>query len=46
MPVASNVWNEVYNSQITESVENAVPLHVDIPHTGGRGSDGGEEECI
>jgi hypothetical protein len=25
-------------SQITGGVENAVPLHVDIPHTGGRGS--------
>jgi hypothetical protein len=24
-------------SQITGGVENAVPLHVDIPHTGGRG---------
>jgi hypothetical protein len=27
------------NSQITESVENVVYLHVDIPHTGGRGFD-------
>jgi hypothetical protein len=26
-------------SQITGGVENAVPLHVDIPHTGGRGFD-------
>jgi hypothetical protein len=26
-------------SQITGSVENAVPLHVDIPRTGGRGFD-------
>jgi hypothetical protein len=25
--------------QITGSVENLVPLHVDIPRTGGRGSD-------
>jgi hypothetical protein len=26
-------------SQTKEGVENAVPLHVDIPHTGRRGSD-------
>jgi hypothetical protein len=39
MHVASNIWNEVYNSQVTEGVENAVPLHVDIPCTGRRGSD-------
>jgi hypothetical protein len=26
-------------SQLTGGVENAVPLHVDIPRTGGRGSD-------
>jgi hypothetical protein len=25
MPVASKVWNEVYSSQVTEGVENAVP---------------------
>jgi hypothetical protein len=30
MPVASNVWNEVYHSHVTEGVENAVPLHVDV----------------
>jgi hypothetical protein len=39
MPVASNVWNEVYNSQAAEGDENAVPLHVDIPYTSRRGSD-------
>jgi hypothetical protein len=34
------VRNEVVNtSQITEGVENAVPLHVHIPRIGGRGSD-------
>jgi hypothetical protein len=27
-----------YTSQITGGAENAIPLHVDIPHTGGRGS--------
>jgi hypothetical protein len=29
----------VNNSQITRSVENAVPLHINIPHTGSSGSD-------
>jgi hypothetical protein len=36
-----NIWNEGSSylcSQITD-VENAAPLHVDIPRTGGRGSD-------
>jgi hypothetical protein len=28
-----------YNSQSIGSVENVVPLHADIPRTGGRGSD-------
>jgi hypothetical protein len=38
--LADNVPNEVVNnSQITEGAENVVPLHVDIPRTGGGGSD-------
>jgi hypothetical protein len=28
-----------YNSQTTGCVENAVPLHIDVPRTSGRGSD-------
>jgi hypothetical protein len=35
---ADNVPNEVVATQITGCVENAVPLHADIPCTGGRGS--------
>jgi hypothetical protein len=36
----NNIWNEgkFLHSQITGGVENAVPLHVGIPRTGGRGS--------
>jgi hypothetical protein len=38
--LTDNVRNKVVNnSQITAGVENAVPLHVGIPSTGGRGSD-------
>jgi hypothetical protein len=39
---ADNIWmkgSSYLYSQITGGVENAVPLHVDIPRTGGRGSD-------
>jgi hypothetical protein len=32
--LVDNIWNEVVNNlQITGGVENAVPLHVDIPST-------------
>jgi hypothetical protein len=30
---------EMYNSQITGGIENAVPLHIEIPRTVRRGSD-------
>jgi hypothetical protein len=33
-------------SQITGGVENAVPLHVDIPRTGGRGFDLPSEDSL
>jgi hypothetical protein len=33
-------------SQITGDVENAVPLHVDIPRTGGRGFDLPSEDSL
>jgi hypothetical protein len=33
-------------SQITGGVENAVPVHVDIPRTDGRGSDLPSEESL
>jgi hypothetical protein len=33
-------------SQITRGVENAVPVHVDIPRTGGRGFDLSSEDAL
>jgi hypothetical protein len=33
-------------SQITRGTENAVPLHVDIPRTGGRGFDLPSEDAL
>jgi hypothetical protein len=38
MPDGRNVGEFLLRSQITGGTENAVPLHVDIPRTGGRGS--------
>jgi hypothetical protein len=38
--LAHNIPNEVVsNSQITRGDENAIPLQVDIPRSGGRSSD-------
>jgi hypothetical protein len=35
--LADNIWYEVVTIQISQTVlKNAVPLHVDIPHTGRR----------
>jgi hypothetical protein len=40
MPITFGMKGSSYLcSQITGGVENAVPLHVDIPCTSGRGSD-------
>jgi hypothetical protein len=40
MPITFGMKGSSYLcSQITGGVENAVPLHVDIPRTGGRGFD-------
>jgi hypothetical protein len=40
MPITFEMKGSSYLcSQITGGVENAVPLHVDIPRTGGRGFD-------
>jgi hypothetical protein len=40
MPITFGMKGSSYlRSQITEGVENAVPLHVDIPCTDGRGFD-------
>jgi hypothetical protein len=40
MPITLGMKGSFYLcSQITRSVGNAVPLHVDIPRTGGRGLD-------
>jgi hypothetical protein len=40
MPITFGTKGSSYLcSQITEGVENAVPLHIDIPRTGGRGFD-------
>jgi hypothetical protein len=39
---ADNIWNEgkpLLCSQITGGAEYAVPLHIDIPRTGGKGLD-------
>jgi hypothetical protein len=40
MPITFGMKRSSYIcSQITVDVENVVPLHVDFPRTGGRGSD-------
>jgi hypothetical protein len=47
MPITFGMKGSSYLcSQITGGVENAVPLHVDIPRTGGRGSDLTSEDSL
>jgi hypothetical protein len=47
MPITFGMKGSFYLcSQITGSVENAVPLHVHIPCTGGRGSDLLSEDAL
>jgi hypothetical protein len=47
MPITFGMKGSSYlYSQITGGVENAVPLHVDIPRTGGRGSDIPSEDSL
>jgi hypothetical protein len=46
---ADNIWKEgkfLLCSQITGGVENVVPLHADIPRTGGRSSDLPSEDSL
>jgi hypothetical protein len=47
MPITFGMKGSSYLcSQITGGVENAVPLHVDIPRTGGRGFDLPSEDSL
>jgi hypothetical protein len=47
MPITFGMKGSSYLCpQITGGVENAVPLHVDIPRTGGRGFDLPSEDSV
>jgi hypothetical protein len=46
---ADSIWNEgkfLPLSQMAGGVENAVPLHVDVPRTGGRDFDLPSEDAL
>jgi hypothetical protein len=47
MPITFGMKGSSYLcSQITGGVENAIPLHIDIPRTGGKGFDLPSEDAL